>query len=199
MDAQELNAARDALLDEARKRGDAGDFKGAAELLDKAVEPLRHSGSYRYARGSVALRLGDYERAITELQVACELDPEVAEFHGNLGAALLHKARANGDTALLKTALKVLMNAVALRPRLPDVHNNFGTAQLASGDAAGALASFDMALELEPKHVPSLYNRAAALKALGRMDDAKKCLDQCLAADPTFEPARVALATLPTR
>lgn len=194
MDAAELNAARDALLDEAKKRADKGDLKGSADLLDKAVEPLRHSGSYHYARGGVAIRLGDLDRAISEFTAACELDPEVAEFHGNLGGALLEKARA--DQSLLPRAKEVLLRAVSLSPRLPDVHNNLGTAQLASGDAKAALASFDAALRLNGRHVPTLYNRAAALKALGRMDEAKKTLDACLAVDPSFAPAKAAKAKL---
>lgn len=186
--SEELNEARDALLAEAKARADKGDLKGAAELLDKAAEPLKHSGSYRYARGSIALRQGDLDRATTELAAACDLDPEVAEFHGNLGAAWLERAK-QGDEKALPRAREVLTKAAELGPRLPHVWTNLGTAQLQTGDAQSALESFDKALSLDQKHLPTLFNKAAAQKSLGRKDEARKTLEAVLAIDPKFAPA----------
>jgi tetratricopeptide (TPR) repeat protein len=64
------------------------------------------------------------------------------------------------------------------------------------GDAAGALAAFDRALALDPKHRPSLYNRAGALDALGRHADAVAALDKLLKLDPKHQPSIDARARL---
>ena len=47
----------------------------------------------------------------------------------------------------------------------------------------------DLALKLDPHHVPALYNRASALNSLGRLDECLKALDATLAVDPKFAPA----------
>lgn len=177
----------DRLLDKARAKETSGDRTGAVALLDGAPETLR-TGAWSYARGALALRGGDVKLAITFFETAVAKEPELAEYRSNLGAALLELAKA-GDPASGQRALEELELAVQWGPTLPGTHTNLGLARLVKGDATGALAALDQALTIDPKHVPALYNRAAALNALGRLDDCLAALDATLALAPDFAPA----------
>jgi tetratricopeptide (TPR) repeat protein len=57
-------------------------------------------------------------------------------------------------------------------------------AELEEGRAAPSLACADEALELEPRSLPALRARAAALAELDRLDEARGALARALAADP---------------
>ena len=127
------------------------------------------------------------------------LEPEVAEFHSNLGAALFERARRSGALseappeqarADLQRAAKCLEHAATLSPRLPSVFSNLGLVRTAQGDAEAALTAFDRALALDGGDVPTLYNRAAALSQLGRHEDCLRTLERLLEVDPTFAPAK---------
>ncbi len=62
-----------------------------------------------------------------------------------------------------------------------DSHFRRGDALFAQGQPADALASYDLALALDPAHVAALANRGGALLALGRGDDALASYDRALA------------------
>lgn len=188
------------LLANVRARVAEGDLVTAHRLLDRAPEELRRLGSYHYARGTLAFRMGDVTKAIEAFEHAVEVDPEVAEFHANLGAALFERARRTGameqrgddapDHPDLVRAQEVLERAAALSPKLPSVYNNLGLVRATLGRCEEALAAYDQALALDPKDINALYNRAAALSELGRHQECLACLDSVLAADPNFAPAK---------
>jgi tetratricopeptide (TPR) repeat protein len=179
----------DESLSAARGREVAGDLVGAMTLLD-ATPTAQRTGAWHYARGAMALRTGEAAQAVALLERAVALEPEVPEYGGNLGAALLAQAKAGRPDAAAR-ALEVLEAAARWRPTLPTVHTNLCLARLATGDAAGALAAADHALSLDARHLPAHFNRAAALEALGRRADALAALDALLALDRTFAPAVV--------
>jgi tetratricopeptide (TPR) repeat protein len=176
------------ILNEAHARLDAGDTAGAAGLLDGAGADVKASALWSYARGTVSMRQGDVRAAVRWFEAAVARDPLLPEPRANLGGALLELAK-EGDTAALERARGLLEECCALQPKLPISHTNLGMAKLVAGDAKGAIEAFDKALKIDPKHVPALYDKAAALNALGRLDECLKALDATLAVDPTFQPA----------
>ncbi|HEY1087877.1 MAG TPA: hypothetical protein VGE37_09290, partial [Archangium sp.] len=80
--------------------------------------------------------------------------------------------------------------AVQWGASLPEVYANLSFARLAGGDAKGALAAADVGVRLDEKHVPSLYNRAAALNALKQLPACLQTLEQILKIAPDFVPAQ---------
>ncbi len=178
----------DEALGEAMALRKGGDSPGAVKKLEGVPMAVKMFGTWHYARGTLALEQGDLKLAVKEFEAAVQAEPAVPEFRANLGAALLEKVK-QGDKLSLPRVLKLLQEAVNEEPKLPHVHTNYGVAKLVGGDAAGALAAFDRALALDPKHKPSLYNRAGALDGLGKLAEAVAALDKLLKLDPKYQPA----------
>ncbi len=65
-----------------------------------------------------------------------------------------------------------------------DALNNLGNLERGAGRTTEALAAYDRALALQPRHVAARNGRALALQALGRSDEAERELDAALALDP---------------
>ena len=179
--------AIDTLLAEARKLEQAGDLPGALKALETAPEKER-TGAWHYARGAMAVRTGQFDDAVTEFELAVKREPEIAEYRSNLGAALLEKVKA-GDATQSKRALEQLELAVQWGATLPDVYANLSFARQVAGNPSGALAAADVGVRLDEKHVPSLYNRAAALSAMKQYPDCLDTLDTILRLSPGFAPA----------
>lgn len=182
-------AQLDGVLAAARAKEQAGDLAGAGQVLDGAPPSQRETGAWCYARGAVAFRSGDVAAALKHFEEAVGREPEVAEYRANLGAALLEQARAKAPGAL-ERATKELKEALRWGGTQSSVQNNLGMAYLLSGKPKDALGCFDAALLVAPKDVTALYNRAAALNALGRLEDALAALDATLKVAPDFAPAK---------
>lgn len=177
----------DGVLEQARQKELAGDLQGALKALDAAPEKER-TGAWHYARGAMAVRAGKLDEAVTQLEQAVKREPEIAEYRSNLGAALLEKVKA-GDASAGPRALEQLELAVQWGATLPDVYANLSFARLVNGNAVAALAAADIGLRVDPRHVPSLYNRAAALNALKQYGTCIDTLDELLKISPGFPPA----------
>lgn len=177
----------DSVLEQARKKEQAGDLVGAQAVVD-AVPETDRTGAWHYARGAIAVRAGRLEEGIAALEQAVQREPEISEYRSNLGAALLEKVKA-GDTSVARRALDELELAVKWGASLPDVFANLSFARLANGDASGALAAADVGIRMDEKHVPSHYNRAAALNALNQLVPCLATLDEILKLAPGFPPA----------
>jgi tetratricopeptide (TPR) repeat protein len=180
-------ASLDSVLEQARKKEQAGDLVGAQAVVDAVPEPDR-TGAWHYARGAMAVRAGRLDEGVAELEKAVKREPEIAEYRSNLGAALLEKVKA-GDTSLATQALEQLELAIKWGATLPEVYANLSLARLATGDATGALAAADVGIRMDEKHVPSHYNRAAALNALNQLVPCLATLDEILKLAPGFAPA----------
>lgn len=180
-------ASVDGVLEEARKKEQSGDLAGAQQVLDAAPEKER-TGAWHYARGAMAVRAGQLDEGVRQLEKAVQREPEIAEYRSNYGAALLEKVKA-GDASVGKLALEQLELAVQWGASLPDVYANLSFARLVNGDAKGALAAADVGVRLDEKHVASLYNRAAALNALNQLVPCLSTLETLLKLAPGFAPA----------
>lgn len=188
--------ALEALLAKARTLENSGKAAAALKLLQDAPAAMKAFGTWHYAVGALHLRANQPDKAIPAFEQAVKLEPEVSEFHSNLGAALLARFQAGGnkDAALLAKATATLTTAVELHPRLASPFNNLGHALLLAGKFPAALRNFETALLKEPEDIPALFNKAAALHALGREQECLVVLDRVLVLDPSCEPAKVSRA-----
>jgi serine/threonine protein kinase/Tfp pilus assembly protein PilF len=202
-----------------------GQYPDAAACYTTAVA-LRpdHAGAY-HARGLVRLRLPDPARAKADFDRAAELQPEAPDLY--LDRALAHQGLRDYAAALrdVEAALDLgasRVRGLCLRSRYKDLTGDQagskadladalsekapddvslvarGLARL-NTDLPGALADFTSALELNPRSLPALQNRAHVLSRQGKNRDALKSLDALLELYPDFVPARAGRAVLSAR
>ena len=192
VDSRRSSSSLETVLSEVRTLTADGEALKAYDLLLSSAKAYAESCVFNYAKGSIALRLGKLDAAIESFESAIAIGPPIPEYFANLGAAMLEKARAGGgqiDCDYLDGAVKALEKAAELGPGLPVTHNNLGLALLMAGDSSKALQEFESAIDINPRYVEALYNKAGTLKQIGMTSEAVETLDLLLSIDPTYEPA----------
>jgi len=112
-------------------------------------------------------------------------------------------ARADFESALrlleqrdIEGGIALLVKVTEAAPSLTAAHIDLGIAYGQAGDMARAEASFERALELNPRH-PVAYNELGILyRKTGRFDKARECYEKALKYHPEFHFARRNLAIL---
>ena len=108
------------------------------------------------ASAFVLYRSGDLPCAIAAYREAIRLQPDYADAHHNLGAALLISGDAPGAIAALRKAIR-------LQPDEADAHYILGLALFNSDNAPGAVAAFRAAIRLKPNYADAHYHLGIAL------------------------------------
>lgn len=93
-----------------------------------------------------------------------------------------------GQTA---QAAELISRAIAAAPAAPAPHSNLGIALLRLQRLPEAIASFDLALRLNPGYVEALNNRGNALRTSQRLPEAIADFSRALAIDPQHIGARI--------
>ncbi|MCK1715252.1 MULTISPECIES: tetratricopeptide repeat protein [unclassified Bradyrhizobium] len=165
--------------------------------------PLRGSLiAFAYeGRGRIALRHGDWRRAVADFDEAIHLNPNRASLYRDRGLA----RRQNGDPEL---AIADYDEAIALDPKLAAPYHQRGLALAAKGDLDRAILSYNTAVRLDPSDAQARFDRGLAFIARGQADDARADFEAALALPTgkdgrTREAARAKLVELsnaePTR
>ena len=164
----------------------SGDFASALIHYDKAVELSPAYGRAHTNRAMVHYAMGNYDRAL--------LASDLAVVHQSTNATPW-TVRGNAKLILgdIQGAISDHNKAIAQLPDFDAPFNNRGCALLALGQTQSALDDFDHAIQIaareeENSALPSTYyNRAKALTALGRPDEAAQALARSKALDPDLE------------
>lgn len=112
-----------------------------------------------------AERFGRTEEAIDLYRQALDLQPNLRGLWNNLGVLLLSKQRYQ-ESAL------AFRREAELAPEDPRPYENLGLVHFSAGYSDEALRFYQMSLERNPDHLPSLRGVALAAKRLNRADDA---------------------------
>ncbi|WP_193376343.1 tetratricopeptide repeat protein [Bradyrhizobium sp. YR681] len=165
--------------------------------------PLRGSLiAFAYeGRGRIALRHGDFRRAIADFDEAINLNPNRASLYRDRALARWQ----SGDLAL---AIEDYDEAIAHDPKLSAPYHQRGLALAAAGDLDRAILSYNTAVRLDPSNAQARLDRGLAFLARGQADDARADFEAALALPAgkdtrTRDAARAKLAELasvePTR
>jgi tetratricopeptide (TPR) repeat protein len=130
-----------------------------------ASQPVAPASSPKVQQAIDAIQAGDHKKAKGLLEEAAKENPDDPQAVFYLGVALEGTGDAGGALAQYK-------KAVELDPKLVEARVNLSALQLDAEDAAGALDNVEAGLKLNPKHPELLTNRALALEALGKKDQA---------------------------
>jgi predicted TPR repeat methyltransferase len=151
--------------------------RGYRQVLEQAPA---HAGALNFL-GIIAIQTGQPEQAIEPLQRAIAAQPDVPEYHNNLGLALQRAAR-------LDEALSAFERAIALKPALADAHYNLAVAARAAGQAARAERAYRAALEHDARLASAYIELGALLQSERRLDDAAVIYRRALAIRDDYAP-----------
>jgi predicted Zn-dependent protease len=165
----------------------------ALDDVRAAVVDVEAAAVFWFARSKVLVALGRVDDAIADADRAVSLEPGVGDLVVNLAGALVARFRLRGDVVDLQHARRALEEAVRLGPLLPEVRSTLAVVLDRLGEPARAVAVCDDNLAAFVDDAVTLFNKAAALKSLGRSDDVRAIL---LALAPRFPPAAEALTRL---
>src|SRR5262249_1686569 len=127
------------------------------------------------------------EEALSQLRIACELNPTNAGTQASLGLALfLH-----GDTG---EARGHLLEAVRVEPELSVAHYSLGRVLAFEGESGEAIQHFSRAIELSPEHPEAYLMRAGAYVQERRPADALSDYRAALGLRPDWPEALGQLA-----
>jgi len=88
------------------------------------------------------------------------------------------------DKTKVEAALKEYLTSIVSRPDQWSSHYNLGNAYLSLGDPKQAIASYDTALELEPRAVLAMVNESMAYARLGETKKVDESLQKALKVAP---------------
>ncbi len=169
----------------------------AIALLDRAVARHPELANLHRLRSAVLVKLGRDEEALAAVERAVALAPRDARQQVAKAEVLLHLDRLAEAEAALAEALRrepdnapaltmqgrlhidrgeltqaeaVLQRAVALAPERSHGWNNLGILHNRRGNYAAALEAFEAAGRTGPLSPATLFNKAFALLALGRIE-----------------------------
>ena len=180
-----------ALLDEANKQIDAGNFGAAWTCADRAADLAPQSVEAHHLRGAALAALGRDGEAQTAFGIALALDPDDAETLRAVADYYINGKGERSRDALrlgLELAQRGTRRAAARRrtnaPLVADLEILEGQALNDLGRSDEALARIDAALKLAPGRGDALHEKGVALFDLSRFDGAKAALQKALALQP---------------
>ncbi|MDE3155749.1 MAG: tetratricopeptide repeat protein [Acidobacteriota bacterium] len=161
-------------------------YARAAQLVPMAAGP----DSPHAIMATLALKLGDKDRAIRELQALLQYD------HDNLDAARLLASLLN-DSTDVAARRAVYQRIVALDPFEASAHSELGRIDLAEKDSTRALREFQVALAAGPRDQAAAHcDLAETYYLTGRRDEAKRQTLDALEIAPLYARAQDLLLKL---
>ena len=146
---------------------DLGDYEGAVQDCNKAIELDPDYASAYYNRGIAKYGLGDYEGAVQDYSKAIELNPDYANAYYN-------RAYAKDNLGDYEGAVQDYSKAIELSDDCSSAYNNRGVAKHYLGDYKGAIQDYSKAIELDPYDKDAYRNRGLAKMMLGDNDAARE-------------------------
>ena len=155
----------DSLLQQARERQQGGDVEGARTLCLQVLERHPRQASALCLLGMLCGQSGNLEEALSRLQEAVTLDPELADAHIGLGNVYM----------MLNDGANAEVNyraALARNPESPTGNYNLGLCMKSRGQYEAALGNFDRARQGAPELLNATVEYARCLILLGRFQPA---------------------------
>ncbi len=140
--------------------------------------------------GEIAMSQMKLPEAEKHFRLALEVDPRSALAHANLGGLMNHRGNHN-------EAVTWMEKAIALDPKLADAHYNLAMCYETLGRISEAEAEYRICTQLNPRDVAAWMDLGMLMRRQGKNTEAKQLFNKALEIDPSFEPARAQLQSLP--
>jgi len=167
-----------ALIERGMQLARAGEFAEAGRAFERVLQQMPELAEVHAMRADALMRADRLEPALAGAERALRLRPgwgEALMLRGNIEALLERFAAAEAS----------FREALGLLGPLPALHANLGNVLFEQERFAEALTAFDAALQANASPSPELLaQRAKAVYALGRRDDATQAWERVLERDP---------------
>lgn len=201
----------DSSLAVAKERHLAGDLAGARTLYEIVLADEPANADVMFRMGVLGLQCAAYDDALTWLDRALDIAPDVTRYHfargqvlatmgrfddaietyqallaldagsADIWFALASALQTNGD---VRAAAKAYESVVALDPAHIDALNNLGNCYRQCGEATLAEVAYRRVLTAQPQHADALTNLGTLLEAGGQSDAALELLSSAVAVAP---------------
>ncbi|MGA8025902.1 MAG: tetratricopeptide repeat protein [Bryobacteraceae bacterium] len=157
-------------------------------VIDKILKN-GDSAEARLLMGTTKFMVNDFAGALTDLQKAVDLNPNLPDVYSYYGLALL----STGDQA---GARKAFEREIEIDPNNFDANLRMGVLLRQDEDNDNALKFFRHALQIRPGDLGVRYQIAALELAQGNIEEASRDLQSIVKEAPQFTEAHVSLATV---
>ncbi len=154
----------------------------ALSACDRALSLDRQNATFFALRARVLLARGEYDLAIAENNIAIGLNPTLAVAHCALGDSLAYEGR-------YEESIRCFEKSIALSPNDPQLwafYTYGALALLFKRDFEEALRWLDRARSIPNYQYWTNAHRVVAYAHLGRLDDAKRIVEQLRVDVPRF-------------
>lgn len=162
--------------------GNAGDERGAHDLLLQASRRAECAPEALYYLGASSLRRGEFAQALAVLRRAVDLEPRFFEAWHDLGSA----QASLGDKA---AAHESFTRAATLNPRSFELFFNLGRLGSDLGRFEEALANYSRSIDLNAGFAEAWLNKGLVLHRLRRFDEALMHVEQAIRLQPALAAA----------
>ena len=145
----------------------------AFNLAKKAFLQESHHPAIQFAYCQIYRNLGKGNLSRRACTITAQQHPNSPETHYERAQILM----ALGE---MKETLEELDKAIQLAPQVPQYHYEKGIIFTYFNDNIKAMGSFERALQIDQNHFDSAYQLAYILTTTGKVDKAKKYIDQIL-------------------
>jgi len=156
--------------------------EGMLEDVQKSLDKARDEPDNYEAQleaGRMYSRIQNFEKALEFFQKAQRIKPDDFEANAFLGNAFLDARQFENAETYYKKALELKPDNVTIRS---DLASTF--IERTNPDYERAFAEFNKALEIDPKHEPTIYNMGIAYLRKGEKQNAQKMLEKLMQASP---------------
>ncbi len=171
-----------------------GDFSGALDLLQRAVEAAPRDPYPRLELANLALRMGRVDEAAHQARQALALGPDDPDVLQTAAGDLL--VLADGDPTLLAEARGALETLLVLRPEDPDALQGLARLYLEQGDSRHGEEMLRRLAAAVPDSRPVANQLLRLMLQRGEKADATALLRDQVARDPGDLEQRLSLADL---
>lgn len=166
-----------------------GRWQQALSLADSLLSVAAGHAGVHFVAGVAALQTGAMPRALGHLETAVRLNPSRPDYAAQW-------ARALSSAAMAREALEVARRALAQDPQDPMTLDTLGVVFTLANAHEEAAQAFRGAVALQPGIASYRFNLGTSLSILGDMQGAEREHEACLALDPRYWKAHLALAQL---
>lgn len=172
-----------------------GRYDEAVAELKKALELKLNKQELNLANfnlGNIYADKGDYDNAISAYQASLKAEPGNLLAQSGIGWMQGAKGEYDADIAIQRKVLKSTKDPIiesVARARL-------ATALAGKGDSKAAEQEFQKCAAMKPPYPVALMDYGLYLAKNGRKNEAKSAFQRALEVQPTFKPAKEALAKL---